>query len=82
MLPREGLYRLTKHPPQKESFMSTFFFELENGIDKKEKAKEMQLREVELIEEFTGKPIRNIINDYTLPERIRMNAYLDYVKCM
>ena len=42
----------------------------------------MQLREVELIEEFTGKPIRNIINDYTLPERIRMNAYLDYVKCM
>lgn len=62
--------------------MSTFLFELQNVIDKKETAKELQLREVELIEEYTGKPIRSIINDYTLPERIRINAYLDYVKGM
>lgn len=61
--------------------MSTFFFELEKAIDKKEIEKELLSREVELIEEFTGKPIRSIIDDYTLPERIRMNAYLDYVNC-
>jgi len=60
--------------------MSTFFFELQNVIDTKETANEILLREVELIEEYTGKPIRNIIDDYTLSERIRINAYLDYVK--
>ena len=36
--------------------------------------------ELYLIEEFTGKPADEVLNDYTLPELMRVCAYLDWMK--
>ena len=41
---------------------------------------EEHLREIQLIEEFTGKPIDEVLNEYTLPELLRISAYLDWMK--
>lgn len=38
------------------------------------------LYELYLIEEFTGKPASEVLNDYTLPELMRVMAYLDWMK--
>lgn len=43
---------------------------------------EQQLHENYLIEVFTGKSIDYILNNYTLPELMRVNAYLDWIKFM
>lgn len=43
---------------------------------------ERHFYELYLIEEYTGKPASEVLNDYTLPELIRVIAYLDWVKCL
>lgn len=39
------------------------------------------LYELYLIEQYTGKPASEVLNDYTLPELLRVMAYLDWIKC-
>ena len=35
-----------------------------------------------LIKEYTGKSIGELMNDYTVPELIRLMSYLDFIKSL
>lgn len=35
-----------------------------------------------LIKEYTGKSISDVMNDYTVPELIRLIGYLDFMKSL
>ena len=41
---------------------------------------EQYFYELHLIEEFTGKPAGDVLNDYTVPQLIRLSMYLDFIK--
>ena len=41
---------------------------------------EQHFYELHLIEELTGKPAGDVLNDYTVPQLIRLMAYLDFMK--
>lgn len=36
--------------------------------------------ELHLIEEYTGKSVDEVFNDYTIPQLIRISMYLDWTK--
>lgn len=54
----------------------------QRSITKQEKAiaAEKHLYELKLIEEYTGKPANEVLNTYSIPELIRLSAYLDFLK--